>query len=192
MTNGTFIIEKLENLKLAVEGEASRLSRGVEVPTRVTARSGTTTFQQTKYLDISVDGSTLSEGVFNVSVELQNDIKWDPYETVHSALDVTNAGNSMYPSNFTLQKRSLSGSIGQYITDTANSDVQTWDKDVSITIKAGESATSGFQFYLDSCTFTNRNQFGEVFTQNYDWKSNDNPTDLGATTGTRIEYNDNN
>jgi hypothetical protein len=90
----------------------------------------------------------------------------------------------MYPSQFTLEKRILSGSIGQYVTNAFNSNVQTWKQNVPIVITAGNglsgSSFRGFKFNLTDCTFTNRNSVADVFTQAYDWKMNDNPTDLGS------------
>jgi hypothetical protein len=177
MTNGTFTIEKLQNLKLTIAGEAKKLTRGESIST---VTRGTRTEQKVDYLTVKADTTTLTEGIYQVSVELQNNIAWIPYETVNDALDVTNAGNSMYPSEFTLQKRILSGSIGQYVLSNFNSDVQSWKKDVDIVIKAGESATQGFQFDLENCSFTNRNSVGDIFTQSYDWKMNDNVADLGS------------
>ena len=186
LTNGTFIIEKLENLKLSIQGEASRLVKGVALPTvgRGT-RSASRTHQRVDYLSVSVDSTSLTEGVYNVSVELQNEIEWTPYFTVNDALKATNATTSMYPSNFALKKRILSGSVGQYVQDNFSSDTQQWKTGVPIVIKAGESATQGFQFNLSNCSFTNRNIVAEVFTQAYDWKMNDNPTDLGS----KIKFN---
>lgn len=177
ITNGTFIIEKLENLKLTIAGEAKKLTRGNSIST---VARGTRTEQKVDYLTVKADSTTLTQGIYKVSVEIQNEIKWLPYETVNDALGVTNAGNSMYPSEFTLNKRILSGSIGQYVLSTFNSDVQSWKTGVDIVIKAGESATQGFQFDLSNCTFTNRVTVEDVFTQSYDWKMNDNPADLGS------------
>ena len=185
ITNGTFIIEKLENLKLGIQGQASKLTRGATLPGGAVSRSGTRTHQRIDYLSVSVDSTSLTEGIYTVSVELQNDIEWTPYETVNDALNVTNAATSMYPSNFTLKKRILSGSIGQYVLSNFNSDTQQWKTGVPIVIKAGESETQGFQFDLQSCTFTNRNIVEDVFTQSYDWKMNDSPTDLGS----KIKFN---
>ena len=186
ITNGTFLIEKLENLKLTVSGQATQLTRGASLTASSTR--GTRTPQRIDYLTVSIDGTSLSQGVYNCSVELQNDIKWNPYETVNDALDVTNADTSMYPSSFTLQKRILSGSVGQYVLSNFNSDVQSWKTGVPIVIKAGKSATQGFQFNLLNCSFTNRNNVADVFTQSYDWKMNDNPTDLGDGTSTSRSY----
>jgi hypothetical protein len=181
ITNGTFIIEKLQNLKLGIQGQASKLTNNssLTVPS-INPSRGARTEQRIDYLFTSVDSTPLTHGVYKVAIELQNDVKWTPYETVNDALLVTNAATSMYPSNFTLEKRILSGSIGQYVTSDFNSDVQTWSTAVPIVIKAGESATQGFQLNLEDCSFTNRNGVEDVFTQTYDWKMNDNPTDLGS------------
>ena len=191
ITNGTFLIEKLENLKLAISGEASKLTRDATLPTASTdpavtvVAPGTRTYQQVNYLQLKADNTNLTEGIYKVSVELQNDIEWLKYETVNDALAVTTADNSMYPSDFTLKKRILSGSIGQYVLSNFNSDVQSWKTGVDMVIKAGESATQGFQFDLEKCTFTNRNSVSEVFTQSYDWKMNDNVANLGD----KIKFN---
>ena len=191
ITNGTFLIEKLENLKLAISGEASKLTRDATLPTASTnpavtvVAPGTRTYQQVNYLQLKADNTNLTEGIYKVSVELQNDIEWLKYETVNDALAVTNSDNSMYPSDFTLKKRILSGSIGQYVLSNFNNDVQSWKTGVDMVIKAGESATQGFQFDLEKCTFTNRNSVADVFTQSYDWKMNDNVANLGD----KIKFN---
>jgi hypothetical protein len=185
ITNGTFIIEKLQNLKLTLAGEASKLTRGTDLLNGISLPSrGTRDYQITKELAVAIDGENLSSGLYKCSIELQNEVKWIPYTTVNDALNVTNAATSMYPSQFTLDKRILSGSIGQYVTDTSNSDVQSWKEDVTVVITAGngESNTDfrGFKFNLEHCTFTNRNTVSDVYTQAYDWKMNDNVADLGT------------
>ena len=67
----------------------------------------------------------------------------------------------MYPSNFTLEKRILAGSLERYITNTSNADVQTWKIGVPIEITAGNGLASpnfkGFHLKLTSGSFTNRN-----------------------------------
>ena len=185
ITNGTFIIEKLQNLKLTLAGEASKLTRGTTLLDGVSLPSrGTRDYQLTKELAVSIDGNNLSSGLYKCSIELQNDVQWIPYETVNDALSVTNAATSMYPSQFTLDKRVLSGSVAQYVTNNSNSDVQSWKEDVTVVITAGngESNTDfrGFKFNLEHCTFTNRNTVADVYAQAYDWKMNDNVADLGT------------
>lgn len=180
ITNGTFVIEKLQNLKLTIAGEATKLLRtGFTFPTTgiqsYTAGSGT--MQIIRYLQVEVDSAPLSSAVYKVSVELQNSISWNPYETVNAALS---PGTLMYPSEFTLEKRILSGSIGQYITSDFNNKVQTVAQAVDIVIKAGETSSQGFHFNLSDCSFTNRLSVADTFTQSYDWKMNDNPANLGS------------
>ena len=190
ITNGTFIIEKLENLKLTIAGEASRLTRGNT--SFDSFLGGTRTPQYMKDLSVFMSTTNLTEGVFSVAVELQNNIEWTPYETVNKALNIGNTHNvntTMYPSNFTLKKRIVSGSVGQYVLNTFNSDVQNWKQNVPVLITAGNGLTGnnfrGFKFNFSKCSFTNRNNVGEVFTQSYDWISNDNTTNLGS----KITYN---
>mgnify|MGYP006078531507 FL=1 len=190
ITNGTFIIEKLENLKLTVTGEASRLTRGNTSFNSFTG--GNRTPHYMKDLSVFMGSTQLTEGVYSVSVELQNNIEWTPYETVNKALSIGNTHNvntTMYPSNFTLKKRVLSGSVAQYVLSTFNSDVQNWKKNVSVLITAGNglsgSSFRGFKFNLSTCSFTNRNNVGDTFSQSYDWIMNQNPTNLGSL----ITYN---
>ena len=138
ITNGTFIIEKLENLKLSISGEASKLTRGATLPS--TPSRGTRDYQMLKALTVKINNVDFSTCMYKVSVELQNDIKWNPYETVNKALSIGNThdvNTTMYPSNFTLEKRILAGSLGRYVTDTSNADVQTWKIGVPIEITAG-------------------------------------------------------
>jgi len=207
ITNGTFLIEKLENLKLTIAGEATQLvyhkGSDATVPRAILEAaisdseyaSRARTAQKVDYLEVKTpSGTNIGDGVFKVSVELQNEIKWNPYETVNKALDVTNAATSMYPSSFTLQKRILSGSIGAYVIGTSDSayightNVGEWKTAQTLVIKAGVSDVLGFQFNLLNCTYTNRLNIDDVFTQQYDWKMNDNPTDLGDGSNTARSY----
>ena len=188
ITNGTFIIEKLENLKLTIAGEATKLTRGTTLLDGITLPSrGTRDYHMLKAVDVYVDSSSPLSNIYKVSMELQNNIKWNPYETVNDALNIGNthsASTTMYPSNFTLEKRILSGSVGQYVTDSTNSNVQTWKLGVPIRVTAGNGETGssfrGFSFKSTNCSFTDRNIVEDVFTQSYDWKMNENTTNLGS------------
>ena len=185
ITNGTFIIEKLENLKLTIAGEATKLTRGATLSS--TPDRGTRDYHMLKAVDVYVDSGSPISNIYKVSMELQNSIKWNPYETVNDALDIGNThseSTTMYPSNFTLEKRILSGSVGQYVTDSTNSNVQTWKIGVPIRVTAGNGEASssfrGFSFKSTNCSFTDRNIVENVFTQSYDWKMNENTTNLGS------------
>jgi hypothetical protein len=112
-----------------------------------------------------------------MSIELQNDIQWTPYTTVNHAFE----GTTMYPTDFTVNKRIVAGSIQRYIVPENDQDVQTYSTDSSLRIKIGQEIGGtfyGFDFNMGSCSYTNRMGTGTVFTQNYDWRMTDNSTSL--------------
>ncbi len=201
-TSGKFLIEKLETLALTFSGEAAKLSvlKGNQAANANTllANNGITpnsTYQRVeslvlKFITPGTDTSfiDLTDGLIKTSVEIQNDVKWTPYTTLNDALNVTDETNSMYPSNFTVSKKIISGSISTYVNDsTSDDDVQTWNQhNAQLRLTAGSyaggySPVLGFQFSLDNCTFTNRVNVDEVFTQNFDWKFNGDPTQTDLT-----------
>lgn len=182
ITNGSFVIEKSRPLSIQIQGEASKLLKGQNTigTSDYQTRTGRTYTIPT--IEVAVGSTTLSDNVLNVALELQNEINWTPYATVHSGLSVTNASNTMYPTAFSINKKILSGSISQYLTDTNSGDAHTWDTAANITIKAGnglsDNAFRGFEFGPATCSFTNRVNAGTVFTQSYDWRMTANPTNL--------------
>ena len=188
LTSGTFEIERLKPLRLSVTGQASKLTKvaannAFTTPGIIVADSATRTRLISEEHTITLGGSDISDSIYSIKAELQNDIEWTPYQTVNAGLDVTNASNAMYPTEFTVDKKTLSGSIGQYITDTTSSDLQNFTTGESLRIKAGETISStfyGFDINMASCSFTNRANVAEVFTQSYDWRSTDNSTALSS------------
>lgn len=187
MTNGTYVIERSQSLSIEIQGEGSRLTRGESLTGSLQSRSAARTHTIPQKLIVTIGGSTVPN-VNRLSLELQNDIKWTPYTTVGGALSATNAGNSMYPSSFSLSKKILSGSITAYLTDVNASQAQTWDTNTQIQIKAGNglsgSAFRGFNFGPAACSFTNRANTGDVFLHSYDWRMTENPSSLA----TELQY----
>jgi hypothetical protein len=194
ITNGSFVIEKSRPLSLTVSGEASKLSyfgakSDVTIPGSVQSRSATMRYNMNPAVSVTLDTYALSN-IVNVAVELQNDIEWNPYTTVHQALQVTSATNAMYPTDFVLKNRVLSGSIQRYVTETkgtigASDNVlalQSWDTSAPITITAGEGSGGSFRGFSfnGNCSFTNRLGTGSVFLQSHDWRLTDNPTNLSS------------
>lgn len=186
LTNGSFVIEKSRPLSLQVSGQASKLSKvgafgSYTIPGTVQSRALTRTFNQVNYLQITLGESDISTEVYATAVELQNDVQWTPYSTVQGALTATSAVNSQFPSAFTVEKRSLAGSIERYITDSNAGYLQDWSSDIPLRIKAGQKVGSnvyGFDINMAHCSFTNRTNVGSVFTQNYDWRMSYNPSSL--------------
>lgn len=169
MKTGSFVIERSTELRLAISGEGSKLTKVSGLPYTTQTRSATSSFQQMKYINISVGGTTLTD-ITSCSIELENGIDWISNSTVHAGLEVTNAASSIYPSDFFLKDRTLSGSFSQYVTSDQHSFLQSWNVGTPIVIHAGPSATEGFNFDIPLASFTNRINTGTVYTQNYDWR----------------------
>ena len=187
ITNGTFVIEKSRPLSIDVQGQASRVLRGQSLTGSLQSRNTTKTYTIPQSLTTTIDGTAVPF-VISLTLELQNNIRWTPYTTVHDAISTTSASNSMYPSSFSLSKKILSGTIVEYLTDINSSDAQTWSNNASIVIKAGNglsgSSFRGFEFGPASCAFTNRVSSGNIFTQSYDWRMIESPFSLN----TRLDY----
>jgi len=188
ITNGSFVIEKSQPLSITISGEASKLSKvgaagSYTIPGTVQSRSASRTFLRNTQQTITLDGSDISSEVYRISAELQNEVDWDPYTTVHGAISATNAATSMFPSSFTVSKRILAGNIGRYVNSSNTDSLQDWSSNSSLVISVGEVISStlfGLQLNMPSCSFTNRLEVGPVYTQNYDWRLIDNTTALSS------------
>jgi len=182
ITNGSFVIERSRPLSIQIQGEAGKLTRGATLTGSLQTRSSTKNFT-IPTVDLTLNSTSLND-ILSVKMELQNEISWTPYKNIHSALSVTSAANSMYPSEFTLSKKILAGSIVQYLTGSNTSSTLDWDTDASLTIKAGNGESGatfrGFSFGPATCAFTNRISSGTVYTQSYDWRLTENPSDLAT------------
>jgi len=177
-TNGSFVIERSRPLSIQVQGEAAKLTRAATLTGTLQSRSASMSYT-IPTVEVTLNSSAIND-VVGVAMELQNDISWTPYTTVNAALSVDSAGNTMYPSAFTLSKKILSGSITQYLHDSNTSNALTWDTDATLSINAGNGQSApnfrGFKFGPATCSFTNRVGTGTVYTQNYDWRLVQNGT----------------
>ena len=79
----------------------------------------------------------VSKSIVGITVSLQNDIKWNNYNTVQGATTATNAATSQYPTNFTVGTKVLSGTISKYLEDESTS-VLTWNNNISLRLRAGK------------------------------------------------------
>ena len=182
ITQGDFNFAKDSPLLLTVSGEAKRLSRvgneSYSLPGTLQSASATRT--PTKpLLDVEVDGSDVSN-LATATLSVQNNINWTPYETLQASLSVTSASNAIYPSNYSLSDRVVSGNITQFNTNANASEFQTFDTSSNIDIKTIVGGSTFFHANLDGCMFTKRSNPAEVFTQTYDYRLVTSPTDLGT------------
>lgn len=197
MTNGSFVIEKLRPLSLSISGEGTKLSilSGASLTAfqalvaGMTARSATTTYTRVTIPSLLVGGVDISSSVVSLSIELQNEIDWQPYTTVNGAATAINAATSMYPTRFDIQKKILAGSITRYLADTTYA--LTWNSNTSLFIRVGSGTGVSFRGYelnTTSCSFTNRIQTSSIFMEEFNWRMTQNPSSLSSVLK---EYNNN-
>jgi len=176
LTNGSFAVEKGKVLSLSVSGESSKVLRvGTQdytIPGSLSPRTSKT-YLKSSHNSIVLNGEDISEHSLTLSVELQNEVKWLPYNTIQKAV----AGSTMYPTDYVIDSRILAGSIQRYVTPDTDADLQSYETNVPLRIKIGQNVGGtfyGFDFNIGSCSYTNRLNTGSIFTQNYDWRMTDN------------------
>lgn len=192
-TSGSFNIPRNGLMTVGLSGQGIKLTRtsGVFSGTLLGDYEDSPQYAVSKEFDIWATGTGASpatdpeyklDNILGASLELQNNINWTSNKTLQASLQVTDVSNTIFPANFTLEDRSLAGSITQYIDESnalSKDNVQTWAENTSVIIKAGLGGASGYQFELDlddKASFTNRANFGELFTQNYDFRLMANPS----------------
>ena len=186
-TEGTFQIPTKGLMTVNLSGSGSELERFKNGSFLVDNNyDENPSFAVSKAYKVTVGSSEL-RGILGASLQVQNNITWTPNTTVQATRSTTNADNTTYPQNFTLTGRSLGGSIQQYVAGQtknapSSSNNQTWEQNTTIRIQAGLSS-SNYQLDLNmpnACSFTNRTNVQEIFSQNYDYRLMTNPSDLNT------------
>ena len=176
--DGTFEINKSRPLRLSVSGEASKLSKFSGTIPGSDPSPATTTYIIPTITTLTLGPDDVSDSIVGLSVELQNDIEWNNYNTIHGAVTATDAANSMYPTNFTNGTKVLAGSISKYLKDDSTS-VLTWNSNTALRLVAGNGA-QGLDFNITNCSFTNRLSTPDIFREEYNWRMTQNPTALSS------------
>ena len=125
------------------------------------------------------DGSAKTMGnILSVNLNIQNEMEWTPYETLHDSLNST----TMFPSAHTVGKRIISGEIRQYQIDNNVAQFDDFSTNTSLTITAKNvSGDANFlEVAINPVMYTARMQPEEVYTQSYDFRSLHN-TNLVST-----------
>jgi hypothetical protein len=176
-TTGAFEITREGFVSVALSAQASKLSRINYSAFSIGSYSTTPTYVGNPTVAVTVDGTVL-ENVVSVGLEVQNDVRWTQNNTIQNSLAVTGEGNSVFPLDFVLEERDVAGNITTYI-GTQDSDLQAWKENIVIRIQAG-LASNNYQLdaQLTPCSFTNRVDTTEVFTQGYDFRMMGSPTNL--------------
>jgi hypothetical protein len=116
-------------------------------------------------------GSDRSKSLASLNIELQNNITWVGYTTVHKRLSVTDNSNSQYPDNFSLQDRSLAGNASYYVGKDRSASTA-WIEGTAFTITAfsrSNSTNYGLKL-IAPLNITTRVTPGSVITNSYDWR----------------------
>jgi len=181
ITTGKFNIERLRPLSLTVSGEASKVLTGQTLPSGMTLRTSSTvrTYNLTSDLSVSLEGTEISSHLTKISAQLQNKVEWLPYLTVNAGI----GSGIMFPTQYSLTGRTLSGNITRYLNDTTEAGAQAVGRNQALRIKAGTmigGLFKGFDFNMTNVSFTNRIETGEVFQQSYDWRLAQNVSSLAG------------
>jgi hypothetical protein len=178
--SGVFDITRNSLILLNLSGTASKLQKVVSIPGTLQVRSSTRTFGAPERLEVIVGGTTLTS-IVSVSMELQNEVQWLNPKTLQNSLNVTDASNTQYFEDFVVSKRTLSGSVQQYLTDENSESVNTWSTGTSLSIKTGNTLGGWLlEFILPSVVYTNRLDTQEIFTQSFDFRLNSNAANLST------------
>jgi len=178
-SRATFQIYKDRILTVSIEGTASALTRfgtsGIDdIPGTVQIRDNPIIPVIPRGLLIELDGVEL-KNINGLAIELVNDIQWLEYDTLHNSLYVSSAADVQLPAAFVVSKKTLSGTIQQYITDENNSRMQSFSTNSTLRIRV----SNGSAYYLDvnmpKVVFTNNIQPGEVFVQSYSFRMTTSP-----------------
>ena len=183
VTSGNFSFNPREQFTVAVEGQGTKLTRVGDESFNlgtIQSESSTRTPLQT-FPVVTVDSLDMSS-IIGVTLQIQNNINWTPYETLQESLAVTSSSNAMFPSAYTVDERIVSGAIRQYQTDNNITQFDDFSTNSNITIAAKTlSGNTFWQIQINPAMYTARLNVAEAYTQSYDFRSTDN-----TALGTRI------
>lgn len=159
----TFNISTL--ITVSLSGTAAKLTKVSSIPgTLVVVEQDLPLMRSLKV----TYGTNVLSRLASLSVEYVNNIQWIEYDTLHKSLYVTNVSDTMYPENFVVSSRTLSGTIQRYLLEDAE---EAWKIGVPINIE-----TDVFNINIPSAVCTIGTTPGDVFTQNITFRMNSNPT----------------
>jgi hypothetical protein len=176
ITSGNLSIVPTGQFTASIEGQGTKLSRAgnesYTIPGSAQSESATRN-PLLVYPVLSIDSLNMSS-ILSASIQIQNNIEWTAFETIHDSLSVTNSSNAMFPSAYTVKTRTVSGAIQQYQTDDNITQFDDFSTSANITlkgIKMGDAvdATPFFQIALNPTTYTARMTPSEVYMQSYDY-----------------------
>ena len=184
ITSAEFAFNPREQFKIGVSGQGTKLSRvgneSYSIPGSLQSESSTRNPLQV-YPVVTIDSLDMNN-IVGTNLQIQNNITWTPFETLHDSLSVTNSSNAMFPSAYTVENRIVSGAITQYQTDNNITQFDDFSTNSNINISAKKlDGTTFWAIQINPAMYTARVNVADVYTQSYDFRSTDN-----TALGTRI------
>lgn len=176
VTNMVFNIGRDSLLSVSILGQASELSNGETLEGTEQVRSSTMRYNVPRSTD-AVLNSVAFDKIRDLSIELQNEISWTPFDSIEDACAASN--DTLFPEEFTINKKILAGSITTYDIDEP-----TYNVNVPLHITVTDYDGYGIDIDITNASFTSRPNTGPVFTHSYDWRMTQNPSSLSEV----IEY----
>jgi hypothetical protein len=180
ITGGALDFGSNNAFTIRLQGEGTKISRAGDESYTIpgTARSESATRTPLMVYPVVTADSLDMNNITSVTLNIQNNINWTPFETLHSSLNVTNSSNVMRASNYTVEKRVVSGAINQYQTDNNITQFDDFSTSSNLTIKAvpvGKASSDAgyFSVNLNPVHYTARMEVSGVYTQSYDFSSSD-------------------
>jgi hypothetical protein len=183
ITGATFDLVPENQFQIRLEGQGKKLTRAGDesfsIPGSAQSESATRT-PLIVYPVITADSLNMSS-IISCNMQLQNNITWTPYETINDAFNVTDSSNAIFPSEYTVGGRIISGEIRQYQNDNNVTQFDDFSTNTNLTLKAiqmgnASNATPFLQMNINPCMYTARLNMEEVYAQSYDFRSLDNDT----------------
>jgi hypothetical protein len=193
ISSADFTFSPREQFKVSVDGQGTKLSRvayydttsdpqrwddvldnsAYSIPGNPISEGASRTPLQV-YPEVSIDSLNMSS-IIGLTVSIQNDIEWTPYETLHKSLAVTGSSNAMSPTTYTVTNRIVSGEIRQYQTNNNITQFNDFSTNSNLTIQGKKmDGTTFWQLQVNPAMFTSRMTVGDIYVQSYDFRSTDN------------------
>ena len=177
LESGSFSFDRQSTMAVNLQGSASKLSTISWINISVGQFDTTPTYSIPKITTVTVDGTVLDQ-VTGLNLEIQNNIDWTKNTTLQDSYFITASSGTIYPASFTLGGRAVAGNVTTYV-GSSHPNLQTWKENIAISIKTGLAANNyQLQAALTPCSFTNRVNPTEVFTQGYDFRMMGSPENL--------------
>lgn len=168
----TFNISMDAVLTISISGTASKLAIHTGSLPGTPVSAGTTEYVKPYGVAVTINSGTL-DSIAAINIEIANQVSWVSNSTLHKSL----VNNMIYPENYVVESRRVSGSVTQFLTldNLASlSDTTVTSSIVIDVFSMPNQATPFLRFNLPSSVFTRRVNMDEIFNRVYDFRLNNN------------------